>query len=122
MNIAITLLGTIVGLIALYFLLAFILIQIRRPKFTTKGYTILEKMLLNILFTMFDPDLSNKIKSQIEYLENKRKWRQYWKKSMSLELYGNQKMPSDFEYLRKDESKIATIKNSNLTVHRFNLN
>nr|WP_294780940.1 hypothetical protein [uncultured Flavobacterium sp.] len=100
----------IVGLIILYFVLAFILIQIRRPKFNKKGYSLLEKELLDILLSMFDNDLSLKIKSQLEYFENKRKWRQYWDKSMSLELYEDGKMSSELRYPRRDENKIATIR------------
>jgi len=110
MEILITLLSVITGLIILYFGLAFILIQIRRPKFNNKGYTILEKRLLSILASMFDPDLADKIKKQIEYFENKRKWRKYWEKSLSVELYGDKKMSSSLKYPRQDESKIATIR------------
>lgn len=91
MEILIILLSIITGLIILYFGLAFILIQIRRPKFNRKGYTKLEKKLLDIFISMFDPDLAEKIKKQIEYFENKRKWRQYSEKSMSIELYGDKK-------------------------------
>ncbi|WP_281235157.1 hypothetical protein [Flavobacterium gelatinilyticum] len=110
MEILITLLCIITVLVILYFGLAFILIQIRRPKFNNKGYTKLEKKLLDIFTSMFDPDLAEKIKKQIEYFENKRKWRQYWEKSMSIELYGDKKMSPDLKYSRQDESKIATIK------------
>ncbi|MFH7004199.1 hypothetical protein [Flavobacterium bizetiae] len=110
MKILITLLSVIAGLIILYFGLAFILIQIRRPKFNNKGYTKLEKKLLDIFTSMFDPDLADKIKMQIEYFENKRKSRQYWEKSMSIELYGDKKMSPNLKYPRRDESKIATIR------------
>ncbi len=109
MEILIALLSIIAGLIILYFGLAFILIQTRRPKFNNKGYTKLEKRLLDIFTSMFDPDLADKIKMQIEYFENKRKWRKYWEKSMSIELYGDKKMSPGLKYPRRDESKIATI-------------
>lgn len=110
MEILIILLSIITGLIILYFGLAFILIQIRRPKFNKKGYTKLEKKLLDFFTSMFDPDLAGKIKKQIEYFENKHKWRQYWEKSMSIELYGDKKMSPDLKYSRQDDSKIATIR------------
>lgn len=110
MEILIILLSIITGLIILYFGLAFILIQIRRPKFNKKGYTKLEKKLLDIFTSMFDSDLAEKIKKQIEYFENKRKWRQYWEKSMSIELYGDKKLSPDLKYSRQDDSKIATIR------------
>lgn len=110
MEILIALLSIITGLIILYFGLAFILIQIRRPKFNNKGYTKLEKRLLDIFTSMFDPNLADKIKMQIEYFENKRKWRKYWEKSMSIELYGDKKMSPNLKYPRQDESKIATIR------------
>lgn len=110
MEILIALLSIITGLIILYFGLAFILIQIRRPKFNNKGYTKLEKRLLDIFTSMFDPNLADKIKMQIEYFENKRKWRKYWEKSMSIELYGDKKMLPNLKYPRRDESKIATIR------------
>ncbi|OCB78332.1 hypothetical protein B0A79_12355 [Flavobacterium piscis] len=110
MEILIVLLGIITALIILYFGLAFILIQIRRPKFNNKGYTKLEKRLLDIFTSMFDPNLADKIKMQIEYFENKRKWRKYWEKSMSIDLYGDKKMSPNLKYPRRDESKIATIR------------
>jgi hypothetical protein len=61
---------------------------------------------------MFDSEIQLKLKTQIEYFEPKRKWRQYWEKSMSMELYGNNKNPisDNLKYNRKDESKLATIR------------
>lgn len=110
MKILIALLSVIIGLIVLYFVVAFILIQIRRPKFSNKGYTILEKKLFEIFTSMFDPDLADKIKKQIEYFEKKRKWRQYWEKSMSIELYGDKKMSPNLYFQNCEENKIATIR------------
>jgi len=110
MEILIALLSVIIGLIVLYFVVAFILIQIRRPKFSNKGYTILEKKLFEIFTSMFDPDLADKIKKQIEYFEKKRKWRKYWEKSMSIELYGDKKMPPNLKFQNCEENKIATIR------------
>jgi len=110
MEILIALLSVIIGLIVLYFVVAFILIQIRRPIFSNKGYTILEKKLFEIFTSMFDPDLADKIKKQIEYFEKKRKWRKYWEKSMSIELYGDKKMPPNLKFQNCEENKIATIR------------
>lgn len=110
MEMLIALLSVIIGLVVLYFVVAFILIQIRRPKFSNKGYTILEKKLFEILTSMFVPDLADKIKKQIEYFEKKRKWRKYWKKSMSIELYGDKKMPPNLKFQNCEENKIATIR------------
>ncbi|GEM_PF-1242390 len=110
MKALIIILSIIAGLVVFYFLLAFIVIQIRRPKTTRKGYTILEKKLLDVFISMFDPELAEKIKKQIGHFENKRKWRVYWDKSMSLELYGDKEIPDDLRFPRQDESKIATIR------------
>lgn len=84
----------------------------RRPKFNNKVFTPLEKKLLAELYKLFDSGVQAKLKAQIEYFEPKRKRRQYWKKSMSMELYGNNENPlSDhLRYKRKDESKLATIR------------
>ena len=102
-------LGIIVGIIVLF---AIISINKRRPKFTKKGFTFLEKTLLSELYEMFDSETQTKLKTQIEYFEPKRKWRQYWQKSMSMELYGNNKNPisDNLRYNRNDESKLATIR------------
>lgn len=110
MEILIALLSIIAGLVILYFGLAFILIQIRRPKLSNRGYTILEKKLFEIFTSMFDSDLADKIKKQIEYFEKKRKWRKYWEKSMSIELYGDKKMPPNLKFQNCEENKIATIR------------
>lgn len=100
------------GIIGLIFLGLFIATNRRRPKFNNKGFTLLEKNLLKELFDLFESDLSNKLKKQVEYFESKRKWRQYWKKSMSVELYGDNDNPLSDELLfnRRDESKLATIR------------
>ena len=102
-------LGIIVGIIVLF---AIISINKRRPKFNKKGFSLLEKTLLSELYEMFDSEIQTKLKTQIEYLEPKRKWRQYWEKSMSMELYGNNDNPisDNLKYNRKDESKLATIR------------
>lgn len=100
----------VIGVIGLIFLILVIGAYKRRPKFNNKGFTILEKRLLEIFTSMFDPELADKFKKQIDYFENKRKWRQYWDKSMSMELYGNQDLSEDLKYPRRDESKIATIR------------
>ncbi|WP_271785316.1 hypothetical protein [Aquimarina algiphila] len=102
-------LGIIIGIIVL---LAIISINKRRPKFNNKGFNLLEKTLLSELYEMFDSEIQIKLKSQIEYFEPKRKWRQYWEKSMSMELYGNNENPisDNLKYNRKDESKLATIR------------
>lgn len=110
MKTGLIILGIVIGIIGLIFLILVIGAYNRRPKFNNKGFTILEKRLLEIFTTMFDPDLADKFKKQIDYFENKRKWRQYWEKSMSIELYGDQDLSSDMKYPRRDESKIATIR------------
>lgn len=100
------------GIIGLIFLGLIIAATRRRPKFNNKGLTPLEKNLLTELFDLFESDLSNKLKRQVEYFEPKRKWRQYWEKSMSVELYGDNDNPlsDEFRYKRRDESKLATIR------------
>ena len=90
MKTGLIILGIIIGLIGLIFLILVIGAYKRRPKFNNKGFTILEKRLLETFISMFDPKLADKFKKQIDYFENKRKWRQYWDKSMSIELYGDQ--------------------------------
>lgn len=101
--------GGIIGLIVLGLIIA---ANKRRPKFNNKGFTILEKNLLKELFDLFESDVSNKLKKQVEYFEPKRKWRQYWEQSMSVELYGDNDTPllDKYRYKRKDESKLATIR------------
>ena len=105
-------LAVIGGIIGLIFLGLFIAANKRRPKFNNKGFTLLEKNLLKELFDLFESDVSNKLKKHVEYFETKRKWRQYWEKSMSIELYGDNKNPlsDELRYNRKDESKLATIR------------
>lgn len=102
-------LGIIIGIIVLF---AIISVNKRRPKFNKKGFSLLEKTLLSELYEMFDSKTQQKLKTQIAYFEPKRKWRQYWNKSMSMELYENKKNPlsENFRYNRKDESKLATIR------------
>lgn len=104
-------LAVIGGIIGLIFLGLVIALNRRRPKINNKGFTLLEKKLLKELFELFESEVSNKLKSQIEYFEPKRKWRQYWEKSMSIELYGDNDNPlsDELRYNRKDESKLATI-------------
>ncbi len=72
----------------------------------------MEKNLLTELYELFDSKTQTKLKAQIEYFEPKRKWRQYWEKSMSMELYGDNENPlsDSIRYKRKDESKLATIR------------
>ncbi len=110
MKTGLIILGIIIGVIGLIFLILVIGAYKRRPKFNNKGFTILEKRLLEIFTLMFEPVLVDKFKKQIDYFENKRKWRQYWDKSMSMELYGDQDLSEDLKYPRRDESKIATIR------------
>lgn len=102
-------LGIIIGILVLT---AIISINKRRPKFNKRGFSLLEKTLLSELYEMFDSEIQTKLKTQIEYFEPKRKWRQYWEKSMSMELYGNNESPisDNLKYKRKDESKLATIR------------
>ena len=109
MNSILIILGIIIGIIVLF---AIISINKRRPKFNKKGFSLLEKTLLSELYEMFDSEIQTKLKTQIEYFEPKRKWRQYWEKSMSMELYGNNENPisDNLRYNRKDESKLATIR------------
>lgn len=105
-------LGVLIGIIGLIFLALFIASYRRRPKFNNKGFTALEKNLLSELYELFDSEIHTKLKAQIEYFEPKRKWRQYWEKSMSMELYGDNENPlsDNLRYKRKDESKLATIR------------
>jgi len=105
-------LAVIGGIIGLIFLGLVIAANRRRPKFNNKEFTLLEKNLLKELFDLFESDVTNKLKKQVEYFEPKRKWRQYWEKSMSIELYGDNDNPlsDELRYSRKDESKLATIR------------
>jgi hypothetical protein len=105
-------LGVLIGIIGLIFLALYIAAYRRRPKFNNKGFTELEKRLLIELYGLFDSEIQTKLKTQIGYFEPIRKWRQYWEKSMSMELYSDNENPlSDiFRYKRKDESKLATIR------------
>jgi len=105
-------LGVLIGIIGLIFLALVIASYRRRPKFNNKGFTNLEKNLLSELYELFDSEIQTKLKAQIEYFEPKRKWRQYWEKSMSIELYGDNENPlsDNSRYKRKDESKLATIR------------
>jgi hypothetical protein len=105
-------LGVLIGIIGLIFLALVIASHRRRPKFNNKGFTNLEKQLLAELYELFDLEIQTKLKTQIQYFEPKRKWRQYWDKSMSVELYGDNENPfsDNFRYKRKDESKLATIR------------
>lgn len=99
------------AIIGLIFLGLVIVINSRRPKFNNKGFTPLEKALLKELSDMFESDLSNKLKKQLEYFEPNRKWRQYWEKSMSIELHGDNDYPlsDDLRFNKRNESKLATI-------------
>lgn len=112
MKIIIIIFGVLIGIIGLIFLALVIASYRRRPKFNNKGFTPLEKKLLWELYELFDSDIQSKLKAQIEYFEPKRKWRQFWEKSMSMELYGSNENPlsDDLRYKRKDESKLATIR------------
>lgn len=112
MKIIIIIFGVLIGIIVLIFLALVIASYRRRPKFNNKGFTPLEKKLLWELYELFDSDIQSKLKAQIEYFEPKRKWRQFWEKSMSMELYGSNENPlsDDLRYKRKDESKLATIR------------
>lgn len=105
-------LAGLIGIIGLVFLGLMFAANRRRPKSTNKGYSKLEKELLKELFDLFDTELKEKIEFQLRYFEDKRKWRQYWEKSMSVELYGDNESPLLIEnlYPRKDESKLATIR------------
>jgi hypothetical protein len=105
-------LGVLIGVIGLIFLALYIAAYRRRPKFNNKGFTELEKRLLIELYGLFDSETQTKLKAQVEYFEPKRKWRQYWEKSMAIELYGDNKNPlsDSLRYIRKDESKLATIR------------
>ncbi|WP_298419979.1 hypothetical protein [uncultured Kordia sp.] len=102
----------IIVIIGLAFLVLFIAARKRRPKETTKGFTPLEKSLLETFYNLFDDELSKKLKAQIAHFEPKRKWRQYWEKSMSIEFYTDHENPlTDTEkFNRNDEHKLATIR------------
>ena len=104
--------GVLIGIIGLIFLALVVASYRRRPKFNNKGFTNLEKNLLSELYELFDSEIQTKLKAQIEYFESKRKWRQFWEKSMSIELYGDNENPlsDNLRYKRKDESKLATIR------------
>tara|TARA_R110002096_G_scaffold423160_1_gene630099 strand:+ start:294 stop:1196 length:903 start_codon:yes stop_codon:yes gene_type:complete len=112
MKIILIIFGVLIGIIGFIFLALVIASYRRRPKFNNKGFTPLEKKLLSELYELFDSDIQAKLKAQIEYFEPIRKWRQYWEKSMSMELYGNNENPlsDNLRYKRKDESKLATIR------------
>lgn len=105
-------LAVIGGIIGLIFLRLVISANRRQPKFNNKGFTQLEKNLLKELIDLFDLDISKKLENQVAYFEPKRKWRQYWDKSMSVELYGDNDNPlsDELRYNRRDESKLATIR------------
>lgn len=105
-------LGVLIGIIGLIFLALVVASYRRRPKFNNKGFTDLEKNLLSELYELFDSEIQTKLKAQIEYFESTRKWRQFWEKSMSMELYGDNEKPlsDNLRYKRKDESKLATIR------------
>lgn len=102
-------LGIIIGVIVLTPIIS---INKRGPKFNKKGFSLLEKTLLSELYEMFNSEIQTKLKTQIEYFEPKRKWRQYWEKSMSMNFMEISKNPisDNLKYKRKDESKLATIR------------
>lgn len=102
----------IIGIIGLVFLGLVIAARKRRPKYTSKGFTPLEKQLLSEFYKLFDDELITKLKTQIAYFEPKGKLRQYWEKSMSIEFYADHENPlTDTEkFNRNDESKLATIR------------
>ena len=105
-------LGVLLGLVLLLFLFLFIAAILRRPNLNnTRGYLPLEKTLFEELYKLFDAELQEKLKAQLAYFEPNRKWRQYWEKSMSVELYGDNHNPlsDDLRYNRKDESKLASV-------------
>lgn len=112
MKIFLIIFGVLIAIIGLIFLAIVFASYRRRPKFNNKGFTTLENKLLIELFVLFDSGIQAKLKAQIEYFEPKRKWRQYWDKSMSMELYGDNENPlsGNLRYKRKDESKLATIR------------
>jgi len=112
MNTILILLAVIIGIIGLIVLVLVVASYLRRPKFNNKGFTILEKKLITELYELFDSETQTKLKAQMEYFEPKRKWRQYWEKSMSVELYGDNEspLPNHFRYQRKDESKLASLR------------
>jgi hypothetical protein len=116
MKIILITVGVIIGLLLLLFITLAIAAFNRRPKFTKKGFTALEKRLIEELSLTFSSEVGEKIRLQMQYFEDKSKWRKYWDKSMSIELYGDNKNPlsGSVKYARKDECKIASI--------RFNVN
>lgn len=105
-----TVLVFILGAIGLIIITFIGISYYRRPKFDTKKFTILEKKLLDTFTSLFNPVTTDKLKNQILHFENKTKLRHYWDKSMTLELYGDNSLPENLKYPRRDESKIATIR------------
>ncbi|MCB9223252.1 MAG: hypothetical protein R2780_09140 [Crocinitomicaceae bacterium] len=110
----------IIGVLALIIIVIIGLLEIGRrnriasfhKEFNTKGFTQLEVILFEELYDLFDENIQVKLQSQISYFENKRKWRHYWDKSMTMELYGDNDNPlsDNQKYPRKDERKLATIR------------
>ena len=112
MKVALIILGVLLGLVLLLFLFLFVAAILRRPNLNnTKGYLPLEKTLFEELYKLFDSEIQQKLRAQLNYFESSRKWRQYWEKSMSVELYGDNQNPlsDDLRYNRKDESKLASV-------------
>lgn len=112
MNTFLIILVVISFIIVAILLVLFITTNKIRPRFRNRGFTQLEKSLLSELLNFFEPEISNKLQAQIEYFDPKRKWRQYWEKSMSMELYEDNESPlsDEHRYNRRDESKLATIR------------
>jgi len=112
MKIILIILAIIIGILGLVFLGLVIAARKRRTRYTTKGFTPLEKRLLSEFYSLFDEGLARKLKVQVAYLETKTKWRQYWDKSMSIECYETENIPlsNEHRFNRKDESKLATIR------------
>ncbi|MBT1686135.1 hypothetical protein [Dawidia soli] len=112
MKIILIIFGVVLGVLLVIFLVLAVAAFNRRPKFTRKGFTPLERNLIEEFCVMFSPDIQEKIRLQVKYFEGKRKWRQYWGKSMTLELYDDKEvpLPENAIYARKDEGKIATIR------------
>ena len=112
MKVVLIILAIFIGIIGLILLLLVIGAYNRRPKFNKKGFTALETELLSELFSLFESDIKSKLKAQVDYFEPNRKWRQYWEKSMSMELYGDKenRLSDKYRYNRKDSSKLATIR------------
>ena len=118
MKIILIILAILVGIFALISL-AFIYAAYKlRPKIseesfeTTKEFTRLENVLLKEFYSLFDAELSEKMKAQIDYFKHKKKFRQASKKSMSIKLYGDDNNPllETILYKRRDERTLATIK------------